>query len=362
MRRSNAVFAAALFLLPLFTACEGPTGPEGPAGIAGQAGQQGPQGPAGPAGPTGQDANENCTQCHTNNETLFAMQVQYQASTHRTGGNFERNSTSCAPCHTSQGFLERIATGATTTAATIVDPAPINCRTCHKIHTTYTAADYAFTVTGPNALLLNPGQGPVDFGEVGNLCSQCHQARTLSPMPVPGGDDVTLTSSRYGWHYGAQSQILAGVGAFELSGNVVNGPMAHGNPIPNPKVCGTCHMAAAYGSQSGGHTWNMSYEYHGSSRENIAGCGDCHSTLTTFDHVDLQTTVQGKLDELATELLRIGVMRPDHYAMTGTWPADVAAAFANWQMLSGGDQSVGVHNPPYVVAILNGSIAKMKTY
>jgi hypothetical protein len=26
------------------------------------------------------------------------------------------------------------------------------------------------------------------------------------------------------------------------------------------------------------------------------------------------------------------------------------------------DRSEGVHNPPYVIAILNGSIAKMKTY
>jgi hypothetical protein len=245
--------------------------------------------------------------------------------------------------------------------ATVEDPAPINCRTCHQIHTTYTAADYALTVSGPNDLLFNEGQGPVDFGEVGNLCSQCHQGRTLSPFPVPGGDDVTITSSRYGYHHGPQAQILAGVGAFEVNGNVVNGPMAHGNPIPNPKVCGTCHMASAFGNQAGGHTWNMEYEYHGSTEENIAGCGICHSTLVTFDHVEVQTLVEEKLEELATELIRIGVMRPDHYANRGTWPADVAGAFVNWQMIEE-DRSLGVHNPPYVLAILEGSINKMKTY
>ena len=49
---------------------------------------------------------ENCTQCHTNNETLFAKQVQYEKSTHRLGGNFERSTTSCAPCHTHQGFVQ----------------------------------------------------------------------------------------------------------------------------------------------------------------------------------------------------------------------------------------------------------------
>jgi hypothetical protein len=292
---------------------------------------------------------------------LFAKQVQYDNSVHRNGGNFERNSASCAACHTSQGFLERIASGDIEASATVEDPAPINCRTCHKIHTTYTAADYALTSTSPNGLLFNPGQGPVNFGAVGNLCSQCHQGRTLSPMPVPGGDDVTITSSRYGYHHGPQAQILAGVGAFEVGGNVVNGPMAHGNPGPNPKVCGTCHMASAFGSQSGGHTWKMKYVYHDEEEENIAGCGICHSTLVSFDHVGLQTLVEEKLEELAVELKRIGVMTSSGSSKSGTWKADIAGAFVNWQMIEE-DRSLGVHNPPYVVAILNTSIAKMKTY
>ncbi len=360
MRRSTAFVAAALLLIPLFTACEGPKGPEGPAGIAGAVGPQGPQGPQGPVGPAGQDANENCTQCHANDVTLFAKQVQYEKSTHRLGGNFERATTSCAPCHTHQGFLERIATGATSTAADVLDPAPINCRTCHKIHTTFTAADYALTASGPNQLIYNAGQGPVNFGTVGNLCSQCHQGRTLSPMPVPGGAAVNITSSRYGYHHGPQAQIFGGVGAFKLGSNIPSGASAHGRSV-NDDACGTCHMGQAFGEQAGGHTWKMTYDYHGSDVENIAGCVDCHTTLTTFDYIGLQTLVEGKLDQLATELMRIGVMRPDHYAKTGSWPADVAAAFVNWQMIEE-DRSLGIHNPPYVEAILTASIAKMKTY
>ena len=146
------------------------------------------------------------------------------------GGNFERATASCAPCHTHQGFLERIATGATSTASDILDPAPINCRTCHQIHTTFTGADYALTVSGPNDIIFNEGFGPVDFGEIGNLCSQCHQGRTLSPFPVPGGDQVTITSSRYGYHHGPQAQIVGGFGAFAVNGNVVARP--HGPRKP----------------------------------------------------------------------------------------------------------------------------------
>ncbi len=359
MRRSLLLLVAAAFLVPLMTACEGPVGPEGPAGIQGT---EGPQGPAGPAGPAGQNAAETCTQCHTNNTNLFAKQVQYEKSTHRLGGNFERATSPCALCHTHQGFLERMATGSTTLAASFVpDPAPINCRTCHKIHQTFTAADYALTTTAPNGLIFNQGHGPVDLGPIGNLCSQCHQANTLSPKPVPGGAPLTVTSSRYGFHHGPQAQILAGTGLFVLGSGVITGPGAHGNKAVNADACGTCHMGQAFGEQAGGHTWKMAYEYHEADVQNVVGCKGCHQTLTKFDYNGVQTEIQGLIDELAAELTRIGVRRTDNYFKTGTWPADVVAAFANWQAIWE-DRSVGVHNPTYVETILRASITKMKTY
>lgn len=356
MRRKTTLLVAAVFLLPLMTACEGPQGPAGPTGVAGATG---PQGPAGPVGPTGQDANENCTQCHADNVTLFTKQVQYQQSTHRLGGNFERSTTDCAPCHTHQGFLERIATGAVTTAANVLDPAPINCRTCHKIHETYTSADYALTVSGPNDMIMNPSQGPIDFGTIGNLCTQCHQARALNLS----GDSVKITSQYWGWHHGPQGQILGGVGAIDFSGDVEGGPSAHGLLTANPNTCGTCHMGQAFGEQAGGHTWKMTYDYHGHENDNIAGCVNCHTQLTDFDYIGLQTLVEDLLDDLAVELRRIGVMQasPSHYPATGTYPAAVAKAYANWQMIEE-DRSKGVHNPPYVEAILTASIAEMKTF
>lgn len=358
MRRSLPFLVAAVLVVPLMSACEGPIGPEGSQGAQGI---QGPQGPAGPAGPAGQNAAETCTQCHKSDVSIFARQVQYDKSTHRLGGNFERSTTACAPCHTHQGFMERIVTGATSTATDILDPAPINCRTCHMIHQTFTNADYALTVSGPTDLVWNPSQGSVDFGDTGNLCASCHQGRTLNPTPVPGGANVTITSSRYGWHYSTQAQILAGKGAFAF-GASASGPGAHGRPSVTEGTCGACHMGQAFGEQAGGHTFKMSYEAYGSERPNLAGCRSCHQTITTFDYNDLQTDVQALLDELATELRRVGVMRATStYANTGSFPADVAAAFANWQMIFA-DQSLGVHNPNYVKGILNATIAKVKTY
>lgn len=361
MRRSWLILTTAC-AVAFMLGCEGPAGPEGPQGQQGAQGPQGPQGPAGAAGPAGQDANENCTQCHDNSVTLYAVQVQYGTSQHRTGGNFERNGTSCAPCHTHQGFLERIATGGMTTAADIVNPAPINCRTCHNIHTTYTSADLSLTTTAAVAL-WNTSHGTVDLG-TGNLCGQCHQGRVLSPVPEIGGANVTLTSSRYGYHHGPQAQVLSGVGAFEFTGSmtIAGGPTPHGT---NSGGCSTCHMALAYGEQAGGHTWRMSYDYHGNEVENVAGCNSsgCHSNFADFhEWGDIPTQVTNLLADLATELQRIGIYSGSGvYAVTGSWPGDVAAAFVNFQMFSE-DRSMGIHNPAYAVAVLTNSIEKMKTY
>jgi hypothetical protein len=358
MRRSLPFLVAAVLMVPLMIGCEGPIGPQGPEGAQGI---QGPQGPAGPAGPAGQNAAETCTQCHKSDMSIFVRQVQYEKSTHRLGGNFERATTACAPCHTHQGFLERIVTGATTTAATIMDPAPINCRTCHTIHQTFTNADYALTTTGPVSLIWNPSHGSVNFGSTGNLCAQCHQARTLSPMPVPGGANVNIPNFRYGWHYSTQAQILGGKGAFPF-GATISGPGAHGNPNVTQGTCGACHMGPAFGEQAGGHTFKMTYFFQGADRDNTAGCTDCHQTMTNFDYNGLKATVQGLMDELRTELRRIGVMEANNNnPRAGSWPADVAAGFANWQMIYA-DQSYGIHNPNYVKGILTATIARMKTY
>lgn len=299
--------------------------------------------------------------------TLYAKQVQYLASTHRNGGNFERSTTSCAICHTHQGFIEILATGANATAANIEDPAPVNCRTCHQIHKTYTAADYALTRTGPITMMA--GGATVDLGSrAGNLCGQCHQGRAVSPLPVLGGAAVTVTNTRYGFHHGPQANVIAGVGAFKFTGpaTIPTATHVHGDPSFNEGVCAGCHMNDAFGQQSGGHTWNMSYEYHGSTVENIAACAECHKTVTNFDHFSLRPDVKALLAELNTELVRLGI-RPvttdphNYYAVRGTFPADVAAAFLNWQMFSE-DRSGGLHNPPYVKNVLINTIAKVKTY
>jgi len=372
--RKLSIFVGALTLVAFIAACEGPQGPQGPAGAdgaTGATGAQGPQGPAGPAGPEGppgQDgvnAAETCTQCHNNSTEIFAREVQYSNSVHFLGGNFERaNSASCSTCHSHEGFANKLAGDP---EVAISNPSPINCRTCHEIHTTFTDADWTLTTMAPVTLIQDPTT-TVDYGE-GNLCSNCHQARATS-VPVVDGPDFNITSSRYGYHHGPQAQSLGGIGGLQI-GNTPNatineGPNSHGNIAANANGCITCHMAEPYGAQAGGHTWRMSYELHGAVDDNVAGCNTtgCHDVtgpIADFDFSGRQTQVETLLADLQTELIRVGAYNTTTGLFnTGTYPANVAAAMLNYQFLEE-DRSLGIHQPYYITRILQNAVAYMQT-
>jgi hypothetical protein len=292
---------------------------------------------------------------------MFIRQVQYQGSGHYLNGNYAyANRSGCADCHTHEGFLARLA-GGWGAGQAVDNPSPQNCRTCHKIHETYTRDDYDLRAQSPVELQL--GGGTVDFGE-GNLCASCHMSRSISPMPAIGGPNVTVTSSRYGGHHSPVANVLGGTGLFAFAGSqtIDGGPFIHGSKTVG---CPVCHMAAGYGNEGGGHTLNMEYDSHGTITQNTAGCqtSGCHSSLTDgFNEGHIQSQVQTQLDSLAVLLRKAGIMAaaPSVSSKSGSYSGDVAAAFINWQILSE-DKSLGVHNPPYVTRVLQNTIEKMAT-
>jgi len=70
----------------------------------------------------------SCGTCYNVSTDNIAKKIQLKASVHATGENFERNSNTCAPCHTSEGFREVLATGSNVTENIIKDPTPPNMR------------------------------------------------------------------------------------------------------------------------------------------------------------------------------------------------------------------------------------------
>lgn len=345
MKKFLAILGACalFFSAVIIISCEGPAGPQGPVGLQGE------------QGIVGADGTATCILCHDDSQVKFAKTNQWEASVHATGGNYSRNSTSCAPCHTSQGFLERIAAGTQKTAAAIEDPNPINCYTCHAIHSSYTEDDWDLNVETAVTFWHN-GESH-DFGE-GNVCAECHQSRPATPVVLTTAlatDSVTLTKSSYGPHHSPQGLMFAGTGGVEFTGSESYVASSHTTMITN--ACVQCHMAEAYGNKAGGHTWNMGYESHGDMELNTAGCEDCH---TDEDALILKVeTTAGEVEDLMTSLYGLlvnrGVLTADSSAVTKKMKEIEAGAIYNYKMILE-DRSNGVHNGPYAKALLQNSI------
>ncbi len=341
-----------------FIGCEGEMGERGPAGPQGDPGTQGP---VGPAGQDGQNGAENCLDCHANNQLVTAKVFQWENSLHALGGAYNRNTRSCSGCHTSQGFLARIASGeGPDFSMDVPDPLPQNCYTCHDIHNTYTEADWALTAADPVELWV--GGETVDIGN-GNQCMNCHQARVPSPLvPEPGAEGTfTVTSFRFGPHHGAQGMAFTGNGGFEIGEGYENS--FHTDNVANS--CATCHMApVADGRASGGHTFRVE---SADGELNTNGCVTCHSDTDALETLveDTQVEIQGLMDALATVLFDRGILRDDlTYAnASNDNPLELTSTEigALWNFKYAlEDNSFGVHNYKYMKTLLENSIAALQ--
>jgi hypothetical protein len=293
--------------------------------------------------------NTDCFTCHNDQDfgdEVVAAKVQWDASQHAIGGNFERDGTSCSQCHTNEGFKAFLATGETIDPT---NPSSIGCFTCHAPHT---VGDFSLRTSAPVEFIAG---GSFDMGAA-NLCANCHQARAHSPMVE--ADTVIITSSRWGAHHGPQANILSGQGAYAFD---VDGYAASPTHGAIPDGCVNCHFVEAYGAQSGGHTFNMTYVYHGGVTDNVAGCNaeGCHTGLEDFDHDGVQDSVSLLLDSLDFYLQADSVLDDEHLYIladndTLILDADVAKAAFNYLYFLE-DRSFGIHNPAYALEVLTAS-------
>ncbi len=247
------------------------------------------------------------------------------------------------------GFRNYIVDGST---AEVNNPTPINCRTCHHIHESYTLDDYALRTTDVIDLIV--GDGQYDYGS-SNLCANCHQARPVSPYPVAGGDDVTITNARYGPHYGPQANMLAGKGPFPIPGSMPYINSAHTNLVDGG--CVTCHMGPATGIFGGGHQMNIKYTTgSGGTAYQYAGClgSGCHgnagevTALVNPNREEISTLLYQLRDRLQDlGLLNQAELVPTPLTMTQM----EAASILNYKFVYG-DASYGAHNYRFTKALL----------
>ena len=114
----------------------------------------------------------------------------------------------------------------------------------------------------------------------------------------------------------------------------------------------------------------MAYDSHGTPKMLYTGCAECHDVTTTnsarkllFDIKieEFEAVIEGKLEELGTQLTDAGVYNPGSgLANTGIFKANAVIAYINYNMIEE-DRSLGIHNPTYTKAILDNSITAMTT-
>lgn len=316
------------------------------------------EGPQGPPGEDGESAQDQCGTCHDVSTDVKAREVQWASSKHKTGGNFERNAAYCAGCHTHEGFIDVLENGNTNMVASKSpsNPSPIGCRTCHQIHETFGPEDWQLTASEPIDLIVGDGT-PADMGK-GNVCASCHQARNPDPLPVAGGDDVTINSPYWGPHYGTQTNMIAAQGGVEFDGEVGYNKGPHSDMEGG---CVTCHMAEPYGDQAGGHNMSMTYAYHGHDAPLTSGCTDCHDSEDfDFNYGGVQTDTEDLLADLKDELVSRGVMDDTDHAVPGNYSSSEAGALYNYLYVLK-DASLGVHNSHYAKALLENTLDKLNS-
>lgn len=304
---------------------------------------------------------EECQTCH--NGYLEQAEGEWANSLHASGSSVDytnRGGTDCTRCHNHYGFLEYLATGEV--QGPYDNVSSINCFTCHSPHE---RGDLSLRVE--TAVTLAEGD-TYDYGE-GNLCAQCHQARTY---PTSIGDNFFISSSHWGPHHGPQADVLASVIGYEYAGYTYN-TTNHAGALENS--CIKCHMGnpsqhSGYGV--GGHSFNIQDEEGNS----IAGvCAECHAGAddegvidftadADYDHDGVvegyQTEIAGLLDSLGVLLEDAGTISDGHPVRDTVALAGVAGATWNYLVVEE-DQSHGIHNFRYLQGLLQSSIEYMNS-
>ena len=353
-----------LLILIVFLGCEGPEGPAGPAGPAGDTGVDGAD------GADGADGSLFCLTCHAP-ESMDAKEAEFAQAGHSEP--YTRfTSTSCAICHSHEGFIEYGLNGQEDLEEAFTHGSKMTCGTCHSHSNNgepavFDTTEGSIPIRFNDSVVMLTGLDDMDFGNNSNVCVRCHQPRRgWSTYDDETGDMVMITSSHAGPHHGAQATALMGLGGDHR----VNGLLESMGPSPHGAAgCITCHM------DESNHTFKPA----------AAACEECHDVDADFDHggaradiatkmatlLGLLTEYEGNaIEEDSTETWVVipdstvhGILHVDEegevHPVVGQFDRAAYSAFWNYMTVME-DQSGGVHNPPYLEALLDASIAAIE--
>lgn len=332
----------AMFFI-FFIACEGPAGPAGVDGIDGVDGTDGADGV--------DITSAACLRCHSE-DIVYGMRAELNLHDHATMANSlsRGGRAGCGRCHSHENFINYVNTG----EDKAVDPVTgLTCKSCHKLHDSADVDDFTWDLRANGDIEFLTGETG-SFGKVfeimdasSNLCLNCHQARRgydyYDSTPDNAADDVSLTSSHSGPHYGQTGNLIFGWGADNRNGTVAldQGPGTH-----SQVGCVPCHMG-----DGNTHTF----------RPDIDNCVSCHAGADDFDINGAETAMHDAVHAIELAFVALGALEDDgeggfdQTASSGS-PTVLTgvqfSAFWNYLMLHA-DHGYAIHNPPFVKAVIN---------
>jgi predicted CXXCH cytochrome family protein len=339
----------------------------------------------------GTGLTNGCGECHEGAHHPFVE--QWEASAHGTGGSFTYAGgiSSCNQCHSAQGALVEQFSEDVEYLEKGGAPLPITCIVCHDPHSDTYDAQLRAPLSG---FLTN------------NLCIKCHNRRT-----VP--------SDGFRGPHAAQGPLVLGqaIGWWPPGFAWLEGLTgSHGDPAVNPRLCGTCHVerfeitdpaTGDFVFQSVGHLFEAipCVDVDGipvggactNDQRRFDACAACHGTAAAsraifesfqgeldllLRQIWVDSDANGILDATDTGILAqivasVGGKELDRtdtlftFAEGLLYNAQVAATHTEDQVLDGrvvvapGDTASfsghfasgnGVHNPPFLEALLKASI------
>lgn len=241
------------------------------------------------------------------------------------------NQPGCARCHTAQGYHREILSGLAS-AAPYPDPVGLTCITCH--------------LEGSEAGRV----GALRTGGSREACRRCHDE-----VVVNRPDDLSWCS---------QWGVFDGTGGREAPGR--DYPASAHTDLESG--CVSCHMAGAGEGLDplavGGHTFRVKTKGEAPAVLNGWPCQPCHAGMTMDRLEDSQARVRDLLDTLGA-LLPQKTHPTDPDATEPKYPSDrsltaaqARASYNYWLVQK--DGSLGVHNPQYTRALLEGSIEELR--
>ena len=283
-------------------------------------------------------------------------------------------SGTCLQCHEGKTVATRFGASQTYVEAKSTTPMQLGCTTCHEPHGSSNTHELRESITATDST---------------NLCIQCHKRRSVPDMTSASGP------------HSPQGPTFLGYSGWKPAGFVWDSTNSttHANPTANPQLCATCHVATldvnnAQGKLAWHYTGHSFYAIPcvdtagidstnscGDTQRSFAACSasGCHSSeavaRTYFESLSSELTFlagilwtdvngNGKIDTSDTGLLpKVPATEFKTRSATVNNPLPYTAAEGgrfNVQLITS-DRSHGVHNAPYLRALLLATINAVKT-